>query len=129
MSPASSIAVNIRGALKTAISSVAANTYDSVPEAPIVPFAAVVPNTPYLEANLIGTSTRVKVNLVLTIGVAMYSNAAALDNIEKLILSILAVIPSGYTVGSVSNPVPMTIGASEILMSEIELSTQYTQTN
>jgi hypothetical protein len=59
----------------------------------------------------------------------MYSNASALDNIEKLIISILAVIPSGYTVGSVSNPVPMTIGASEILMSEIELSTQYTQTN
>ena len=59
----------------------------------------------------------------------MYSNASALDNIEKLILSILAVIPSGYTVGSVSNPIPMTIGASEILMSEIELSTQYTQTN
>ena len=129
MSPASSIAVNIRGALKTAIAGVAANTYDAVPEAPIVPFAAVVPNTPYLEPNLIGTSTRVKVNLVITIGVAMYSNASALDNIEKLILSILAVIPSGYTVGSVSNPVPMTIGASEILMSEIEISTQYTQTN
>jgi hypothetical protein len=126
---ASSIAVNVRGAIKTAISGVAANTYDSVPEAPIVPFAAVVPNTPYLEANLIGTSTRVRVNLVITVGVAMYSNASALDNIEKLIMSILAVIPSGYTVGSVSNPVPMTIGASEILMSEIELSTQYTQTN
>mgnify|MGYP001496024757 FL=1 len=126
---ASSIAVNVRGALKTAIQNVAANTYDAVPEAPIVPFAAVVPNTPYLEANLIGTSTRVKVNLVITVGVAMYSNASALDNIEKLILSILAVIPSGYTVGSVSNPVPMSIGASEILMSEIELSTQYTQTN
>ena len=126
---ASSIAVNVRGALKTAIAGVAANTYDAVPEAPIVPFAAVVPNTPYLEPNLIGTSTRVKVNLVITIGVAMYSNASALDNIEKLIISILAVIPSGYTVGSVSNPVPMSIGASEILMSEIELSTQYTQTN
>ena len=126
---ASSIAVNVRGALKTAIAGVAANTYDSVPEAPIVPFAAVVPSTHYLEANLIGTSTRVKVNLVITVGVAMYSNASALDNIEKLIISILAVIPSGYTVGSVSNPVPMSIGASEILMSEIELSTQYTQTN
>jgi hypothetical protein len=126
---ASSIAVNVRGALKTAIAGVAANTYDSVPEAPIVPFAAVVPSTPYLEANLIGTSTRVKVNLSITVGVAMYSNASALDNIEKLLISILAVIPSGYTVGSVSNPVPMTIGASEILMSEIELSTQYTQTN
>lgn len=126
---ASSIAVDVRGALKTAISGVAANTYDSVPEAPIVPFAAVVPNTPYLEPNLIGGLTRVKVNLVITVGVAMYSNASALDNIEKLVLSILAVIPTGYTVGSVSNPVPMTIGASEILMAEIELSRQYTQTN
>lgn len=125
----SSIAVNVRGALKSAISSVAANVYDSVPEAPMVPFAAVVPNTPYLEPNLIGTSTRTKINLTITIGVAMYSNAAALDNIEQLIMSILAVIPSGYTVGNVSNPIPMTIGASEILMSEIEISTQYTQTN
>ena len=126
---ASSIAVSVRGAIKTAISSVAANTYDSVPEAPIVPFAAVVPSNPYLEANLLGTSTRVKVNLVITVGVAMHSNAAALDNIEQLVLSILAVIPSGYTVGSVSNPTPLTIGASEILACEIELSTQYTQTN
>ena len=127
---ASSIAVNVRGALKTAIQNVAANTYDSVPEAPIVPFAAVVPNTPYLEANLIGTSTRVKINLVITVGVAMYSNASALDNIEKLIMSILAVIPSGYTVGSVSNPVPVSLASgSEILACEIELSTQYTQTN
>lgn len=125
----SSIAVNVRGALKSAISSVSANVYDSVPEAPMVPFAAIVPNTPYLEPNLIGTSTRTKINLTITIGVAMYSNVAALDNIEQLIMSILAVIPSGYTVGSVSNPVPMTIGASEILMSEIEISTQYTQTN
>ena len=127
---ASSIAVNVRGALKTAIAGVAANTYDSVPEAPIVPFVAVVPNVPYLEANLIGTSTRVKINLVLTVGVAMYSNASALDNIERLVMSILAVIPSGYTVGSVSNPIPMNLaGGSEILACEIDISTQYTQTN
>jgi flagellar biosynthesis protein FliR len=127
---ASSIAVTVRGALKTAISGVAANTYDSVPESPMVPFAAVVPSNPYLEANLIGTSTRVKVNLVITVGVASYSNAASLDNIEQLVLSILAVIPSGYTVGSVSNPVPMTLASgSEIIACEIQLSTQYTQTN
>ena len=127
--PASTIATSVRGAIKTAITNVAANTYDSVPEAPIVPFAAVVPSNPYLEANLIGTSTRVRVNLVITVGVAMHSNAAALDNIEQLVMSILAVIPSGYTVGSVSNPTPLTIGASEILACEIEISTQYTQTN
>jgi hypothetical protein len=127
---ASSIAVNVRGAIKTAISSVAINTYNSVPEAPQVPFAAIVPNTPYLEPNLIGTSTRVKINLVITVGVAMYNNAASLDNIEKLVMSILAVIPSGYTVGSVSNPIPMTLASgSEVLACEIDISTQYTQTN
>ena len=127
---ASSIAVNVRGTLKTAISSVAINPYDAVPEAPMVPFAAIVPNTPYLEPNLIGTSTRVKINLIITVGVAMYSNNAALDNIEQLVMSILAVIPSGYTVGSVSNPIPMTLASgSEILACEIDISTQYTQTN
>jgi hypothetical protein len=127
---ASSIAVNVRGALKTAISGIAINPYDAVPEAPQVPFAAIVPNTPYLEPNLIGTSTRVKINLIITVGVAMYSNNAALDNIEKLVMSILAVIPSGYTVGSVSNPIPMTLASgSEILACEIDISTQYTQTN
>jgi hypothetical protein len=128
--PASSIAVNVRGALKTAISGVAANTYDSVPEAPMVPFAAVVPSSPYLESTLIGkSSVKVKINLRIVVGTAMYSNAAALDNIEQLVISILAVIPSGYTVGSVSNPTPLTIGASEILACEIDVSTYYNQTN
>ena len=127
---ASSIAVNVRGTLKTALASVSANVYDYVPEAPNVPFAAIVPDVPYLEPNLIGASTRVKINFRLTVGVAPYSNAASLDNIERLIMSILAVIPQGYTVGSVSNPVPMTLASgSEIIACEIQLSTQYTQTN
>jgi hypothetical protein len=127
---ASSIAVNVRAPLKAALSSIALNPYDAVPEAPQVPFAAIVPNTPYLEPNLIGTSTRVKINLIITVGVAMYSNNAALDNIEKLVMSILAVIPQGYTVGSVSNPIPMTLASgSDILACEIDISTQYTQTN
>lgn len=127
---ASSIAVNVRAPLKAVLSSIALNSYDAVPEAPQVPFAAIVPNTPYLEPNLIGTSTRVKINLIITVGVAMYSNNAALDNIEKLVMSILAVIPSGYTVGSVSNPIPMTLASgSDILACEIDISTQYTQTN
>jgi hypothetical protein len=126
----SSIAVNVRGTLKTAISSVAANVYDYVPEAPNVPFVAVVPNIPYLEPNLIGSSTKVKINFVLTLGVAPYSNAASLDNIEKLAMSILSVIPSGYTVGSVSNPIPMTLASgSQVISCDIDLSTQYTQTN
>jgi len=127
---ASSILTSVRTPLKTAISGVAANTYDSVPEAPIVPFAAIVPNTPYLQPSLLGKDkVKVKVNLVMTVGVAVYDNQSALDNWEQLVISILAAIPSGYEVGDVSNPIPLNIGASEILAGEIQLATYYTQTN
>ena len=126
----SSIATNVRGALKTAMSGVAANVYDSVPESGIVPFAAVLPANPYLEPNLIGTSTRVKINLEVVVAVASYNNAASLDNIEQLVMSILAVIPQGYTVGSVSNQNPVELASgSQVLACVIEVSTQYTQTN
>ena len=127
---ASSILTSVRTPLKTAIAGVAANVYDSVPESPIVPFAAIVPNLPYMETKLIGKDTiKLQLNFVMTIGVAIYDNQSALDNIEQLVISILAAIPSGYEVGDVSNPIPLTIGASEILAGEIQLSTYYTQTN
>ena len=128
--PASSILTSVRDPLKTAIAGVSANVYDSVPEAPIVPFAAIVPNTPYLQPNFLGKgNVKVKVNLVITVGVAIYDNQSALDNIEQLAISILAALPTGYEVGDVTNPINVTVGASEILALEIPVATYYTQTN
>jgi hypothetical protein len=128
--PASSILSSVRTPLKTAIAGVAANVYDSVPEAPIVPFAAIVPNTPYLQPNFLSKSNvKLKVNLVITVGVAIYDNQSALDNIEQLAISILAALPTGYEVGDVTNPINVTVGASEILALEIPVATYYTQTN
>ena len=43
----STIAADVRGALKTALAACAANIYDSVPEAPIVPAIVIVPDSPY----------------------------------------------------------------------------------
>jgi hypothetical protein len=128
--PASTILSSVRNPLKTALAGVAANVFDSVPESPIVPFAAIVPNVPYLQPTLLGKDTvKLRLNFVLTVGVAIYDNQSALDNWEQLVISILAAIPSGYEVGDVSNPIPLTIGASEILAGEIQLATYYTQTN
>ena len=124
------ISTDVRGEIKTALAACVANIYDSVPEAPIVPFAAVTPSVPYLQPTFLGkANVKLKVNLVITVGVAIYDNQSALDNWEKLVISILAAVPSGYEVGDVSNPIPLTIGASEILAGEIQLSTYYTQTN
>jgi hypothetical protein len=127
---ASTILSSVRTPLKTAISGVAANVYDAVVPDPIVPFAAIVPNAPYLQPSLLGKDkVKLRVNFVLTVGVAIYDNQAALDNIEQLVISILAAIPSGYEVGDVSNPIPVELGASLVLACEIQLSTYYTQTN
>jgi hypothetical protein len=127
---ASTILSTVRTPLKTAISGVAANVYDAVVPDPIVPFAAIVPNAPYLQPSLLGKDkVKLRVNFVLTVGVAIYDNQAALDNIEQLVISILAAIPSGYEVGDVSNPIPVELGASLVLACEIQLSTYYTQTN
>ena len=128
--PATSILSSVRNPLKTAIAGVAANVYDSVPEAPIVPFAAIVANAPYLQPSFLGKgNVKLKVNLIITVGVAIYDNQSALDNIEQLAISILAALPSGYEVGDVSNPINVTVGASEILACEIQVATYYTQTN
>jgi len=51
-----------------------------------------------------------------------------LDNLEQLIMSILAVIPNGYVVGSVDRPTVTQVGASNLLISDITVSTYYQQT-
>jgi hypothetical protein len=124
-----SIQDNVRVPIKTAIASVAANVYDSVPESPMPPFAALVPVDPYMEIELIGRSvTRTRLNYVISVGVAYLSNSAALDNLEKLVMSILSALPTGYELSNVSAPSVTEIGTSRFLVSEIRLSVRYEQT-
>jgi hypothetical protein len=128
--PASTILSSVRQPLATAFAGVTANVYDHVPEFPPNPFVVIVPNDPYMEIDLIGkTQTKVKLNFVITCGVQNADNAAALDNLEQLIISILAAIPSGYEISSVNSVGPRTVGNGSSLMAEIAVSTHYTQTN
>ena len=122
------IATNLRGTLATALSTVVASVYSSVPETVIPPACIVVPDSPYLETMTIGSSTvRVKVNLTVTAAVAYNNNAAALDNLEQLIISIMQLIPTGYEVGDVQRPTVMQVGASNLLVADLAISTYYTQ--
>lgn len=119
-----------RSTLASAFSSLAATSYGYVPESPIPPAIVVVPSSPYLESTLIGRSVvKVKVNFTITAIVQYNSNPASLDNLEQLIMGILAAIPSGYEVGNVEKPVPLEVGASTMLCADINVSTYYTQTN
>ena len=127
--PASTIA-DTRAALANAFSALSANVYASVPESPIPPAIVIVPDSPYGEIVLIGKgSVKVKLNFAITAIVASNSNAGSLDNLEQLIIGILAAMPAGYVVGVIEKPTVLEVGQSPMLVADINVSTYYTQTN
>jgi hypothetical protein len=127
--PSSTILSAVRQPLATALSSVSGNVYSFVPESVIPPAVVVVPDSPYLEFDLINKSViKCKINMTITVAVAYASNPASLDNIEQLLMSVLAVIPSGYEVSSVERPTVSQVGASTLLIADIRVSTYYNQT-
>lgn len=118
-----------RATLATAFSGLAATSYSSVPESPIPPAIAILPGSPYMEVVLLGKSqTKVKINFAISAIVASNSNAGSLDNLEKLIMGILAAMPAGYVVGVVEKPTVLEVGQSPMLVADINVSTYYTQT-
>ena len=122
------ISTNVRGTLATALASVTASVYSSPPEAVIPPACVIVPDAPYLETTTIGASTvRVKINFTVTAVVAYNNTAGALDNLEQLIISIIAAMPAGYEVGDVQRPTIQSVGASNLLVADLAVSTYYTQ--
>ena len=125
----STILSAVRTPLATALAGVAGNIYSFVPETVIPPAVVVVPDSPYLELETINKSTiHTKINFTISVAVAYNSNPASLDNIEQLIMSVLAVIPTGYVVSSVERPTVTQVGASTLLIADVRVSTYYTQT-
>ena len=123
------IQANVRAPLATALAGVTASVYQSVPEAVIAPACLIIPGTPYMETTLISSTIQLKLNFTISAAVAYNNNAGALDNLEKLVIEILAAIPSGYIVGDVSRPSIITLGSSNFLTSDIDVSTYYKQEN
>jgi len=118
----------VRADLATALTSIGASVYDSVPEAIIPPACVIIAGSPYLESTLISkSSVSVKINFTITAAVAYNSNPGALDNLEKLVIQILGVMPNGYVVGDVQRPTITNINTSSILIADLAVSTYYNQ--
>lgn len=122
--------LDVRNDLAIALAGVAASVYPVAPEAVIPPACVIIPDSPWLESVLInGSVTKVKVNFVVTAAVANNSNSGALDQLEALIISILGAMPTGYVVGDVQRPSIISVGASNLLVADLSVSTYYTQIN
>jgi hypothetical protein len=65
---------------------------------------------------------------LISVGVAYFSNSAALNNLEVLTKSIVQALPSGYELSVVESPVVNTVGTNTILTNDIRLSIRYEQT-
>lgn len=118
----------LRSTLASSFSALPASVYATVPEVVIPPAIVLVPDTPYLVPNIINKSTtKVQVNYAITVAVAYNSNPGSLDNLEQLIMSVLAALPAGYEVGNVTQPMPVKVGPSNLLAADILVSTQYTE--
>ena len=127
--PASTILSAVRGPLATALAGVSANVFSYVPENVPVPAVVLVPSSPYLEFDTIGSDTfRCKINFTISCCVTYSSNPASLDNIEQLIESVVLAIPAGYEVSDVQRPTVTQVGASNLLVADIGVSTHYTRT-
>ena len=126
---ASTILSAVRQPLATALAGVTANVFAYVPESVPVPAVVLVPASPYLEFDTIGSDTfRAKINFTISCCVTYSSNPASLDNIEQLIESVVLAIPSGYEVSDVQRPTVTQVGASNLLVADIGVSTHYTRT-
>ena len=124
------IQADVRAPLATALASVTASVYQSPPEAIIAPACVIIADSPYLESLLVnGAVTKVKINFIISAVVAYNNNAGALDNLEQLAIQILGAMPPGYVVGNVERPSIMNVGTGSFLMSDISVSTYYTQEN
>lgn len=121
---------DVRAPLAAALAGVTASVYDAIPEAIIPPACVVVPDTPYMESTLLNAAvTKVKLNFVISAVVSYNNNAGALDNLEQLVIQILGAIPANYSVDIVERPTPFTVGTGKFLISDISVSTYYTQEN
>ena len=118
----------VRENLATALNTIGATVYSFVPEAIIPPACVIVPDSPYLESTLISkSSVSVKINFTISAAVAYNSNPGALDNLEKLVIEIIGIMPDGYVVGDVQRPTITNIGTSSLLIADLAVSTYYNQ--
>jgi hypothetical protein len=95
------------------------------PPVVIPPTVVIVPGNPWIAPILIGdpAAPRVQVTFRLTCIVANLDNQGSLDQLEDLVFAVLTNIPAGWEVGDVSPPSVETIGPSDLLVSDVQITT------
>jgi hypothetical protein len=117
----------LRTSLATALHDAGIDYSTSAFPPPVVipPTVVIVPGNPWIAPVTIGTGTapRVQVTFRLTCIVANLDNQGSLDQLESLVFAVLTNIPAGWEIGDVSPPSVETIGPSDLLVSDVQITT------
>ena len=117
----------LRAELKSAITdNTKYSAYDHVPEVIIPPSVLILAGDPYLEPIVIGNNKNWNVRLTLEVVGTVYSNPSALTNLEDDIEAICALIPTKWSIISISSPRIRATNSTDLLSSEIQITTVYT---
>jgi hypothetical protein len=118
-----------RTAIATAIAGAGYKAHAYPPPTVIPPAVVIVPDQPYLILETIGNpGTRVAARFELIVCVAPLDNQAQLDNLERIAIDVLQVLPAGTAVGDIERPTIEQVGPSSLLTLRIPIQVRATLT-
>ena len=117
----------LRTTLATALTDAGIDYSTSAFPPPVVipPTVVIVPGNPWIAPVNIGrpSTPQVEVTFRLTCIVGNLDNQGSLDQLEELVFAVLDNLPRGWEVGDVSPPSVETIGPSDLLAADVQVTT------
>lgn len=120
------LSTEAREALITALEGHGIRVYDTVPAVPKPPAIVVVPDSPWIIPERIGSPLNYRVRWRVLVVISPRQNAAATKDIEDAIDTVLGLIPSTMQVEQVNPPQLQDTGAQgTVLTTEINVSAHW----
>lgn len=112
-----------RAALASALTGLGLRVYDTVPATPVPPCLVIIPDSPWLVPDRIGSNLNYTCRWRLLAVISPRQNAAAQIDTENAVDAILGALPSPYAVESVGQPSLADTGAQgTVITTEITVS-------
>lgn len=120
------LSTEAREALITALEGNGIRVYDTMPAVPKPPAIVIIPDSPWIIPERIGSSLNYRVRWRVLVVISPRNNEAATTDIEDAIDVVLANIPSTMNVEQVNTPQLQDTGAQgSVLTTEINVSAHW----
>jgi len=112
-----------RAMLITAFSGHGYRIYDTVPGTPITPSVVIVPDSPWIVPSRLGSTLNYRCRWRVLININARVNDTATLQTETAVDTLLAQVPSNFSVESVTAPTLLSLGSQgTVISTEINLS-------